>query len=110
MDDKRTAVKVQWHCGYYVGEYKWHGTERYEPDDCDTDFETEIEPDELLRCIDEGEHLQGECPNCKANNNTADDEPTIVLPNGDSFEWWQRFYYIPHIRSAVRNSLHGLQN
>ena len=34
-------IIISWHCLHYVGQSKWQNTEDFEPDECDTEFETE---------------------------------------------------------------------
>ena len=89
MDKK--DVTINWHCGYYVGEAHWHcGADwYYEPDECDTDFDTHDTLENLVETALDGANLHEECPTCGADNNTADDEPILVLWDGTELTWKQ---------------------
>ena len=53
-------IVINAYCGYFIGPMKWQGTEHYEPDECETEFEFEATQEEW----DAGEVMY-ECPNCK---------------------------------------------
>jgi hypothetical protein len=55
------TVRVEWHCGMFVGAPHWHGTEYYEPDECSTDFTTVVPKWRW----EEGD-ASAECPSCHA--------------------------------------------
>lgn len=65
-------VKLHWTCNLYIGPAKWHGTERFEPDECGHEFST-------TESIDEVEHglPSAICPKCSGTLNMFDDEPRI---------------------------------
>ena len=66
-------MKIRWHCGYYVGPMKWQGTEVYEPDECGTEFDTEVSEEEWIY----GD-ATAICPRCGAELYQDDDEPWII--------------------------------
>lgn len=66
-------VKVRWYCGYYVGEPKWQGLERYEPDECATEFDTEEDVDDWAEEI-----CEAVCPSCGAELTQPWDSPQIM--------------------------------
>ena len=68
-----SRVRVKWYCGHYTGEPKWHGTDVEEPDDCETEFETE----EQL-CEWEQNCCTATCPNCGAELTQDMDVPTVL--------------------------------
>ncbi len=70
------SVRLRWHCGYYVGAAKWQNSEDYEPDDCDTDFETEDHDRETW----EEKSCSATCPTCGAELTQKFDAPEL-LPN-----------------------------
>lgn len=72
MDD--VIITLHWHCGCYVGPCKWQNTEDYEPDDCDTDFDTE----DTLENWTEGV-CSAECPSCGAELTQEYDSPTMMV-------------------------------
>ena len=77
-------VKLHWHCGYYVGAPKWHGTERYEPDECGNEFDTIVPKDEWDEAKDnEGGKLwiTATCPACGSVLDAEYDEPNVVYVN-----------------------------
>lgn len=55
------TVKAKWYCSYYVGDYKWQSTEIYEPDECDTEFITEVSLEDWNDIW-----ASAECPKCGA--------------------------------------------
>jgi hypothetical protein len=67
-------VKVGWYCGCFIGpmEWQWQGDWEYEPDTCDTEFETE----EFLRDWKEG-CCTAICPNCGAVLYQSEDFPLM---------------------------------
>jgi hypothetical protein len=40
------SVLVNVYCGYFVGAPHWHGTEVYEPDECDWEADVRVDADE----------------------------------------------------------------
>ncbi len=73
MEDK---IKIIWHCGYFVGQSYWQNTEIYEPDECNTSFETE----DLLQNWNEGV-CNAICPNCKGELIQIYDTCTLIDEN-----------------------------
>ena len=72
--DKLKFVKVRWTCGHYVGESVWHGTEVYEPNDCNMEFETEEEIWDW-----ENESCVVKCPSCGAELTQDMDRPELIM-------------------------------
>ena len=56
-----STIKIGWYCSHYVSEPKWQTTEIFEPDTCDTVFET-IESLEDWQ----NEDCEATCPKCGA--------------------------------------------
>ena len=67
-------VKISWYCRLAVGEPKWHGTEYYEPDECENEFEEVVDADEL-----EYGCYSTICPKCGGELTQEFDEPTIEV-------------------------------
>ena len=67
------TVRVRWCCGYYVGPMKWQGTDCYEPDVCETEFETEVDKEEWEEGL-----ASATCPRCGAELHQGEDEPWLV--------------------------------
>ena len=66
-------IRVGWYCSLYVGAPYWHGTEIYEPDECDTAFETieeETDWDEKA--------CSATCPKCHQQLDQEYDEPWFI--------------------------------
>ena len=78
-DNVDLFVRLRWYCGLYVGDPKWHGTERYEPSECEHEFET-TEPREEW---EEG-LCSATCPACGGTLSMADDHATLIEPNAES--------------------------
>ncbi len=38
--DRKVTVTIKWYCPYFIGDYKWHSIEIYEPDKCETEWIT----------------------------------------------------------------------
>ncbi len=66
-------VRLRWHCGCYVGKPKWQNLEDFEPDECNTDFETEDSQENW----DEG-CCNAECPSCGAELTQKFDAPELL--------------------------------
>ena len=75
-DNVDLLVRLRWYCGLYVGDPKWHGTERYEPSECEHEFET-TEPREEW---EEG-LCSVTCPACGGTLSAADDHATLIESN-----------------------------
>jgi hypothetical protein len=67
-------MKLAWHCGHYVGEAKWQNSEDFEPDDCNTDFETDDHEQEEW----EAKMCSATCPTCGAELTQRHDAPAVV--------------------------------
>lgn len=76
MPNNADMVKVKWYCSYYVGPAHWHGTERYEPDECCTEFETVENYEEFTLKL-----CTAECPSCHSVLNQYDDDPELAEVN-----------------------------
>lgn len=66
-------LKVSWYCGRYYGPPVWHGTETFEPEECGTEFETEVDEDDW-----DTESAEAVCPKCGSVLEQADDLPELV--------------------------------
>lgn len=66
-------MKLKWYCDRFVGDYKWHGTEVYEPDDCDTEFVTEEDAEDYKENM-----CKAQCPKCGATLIQDWDEPKCI--------------------------------
>ena len=67
------VIKLAWVCQCYVGPSTWKGTEIYEPEECNTPFETE----------DIGENwntktCSASCPVCDAELTQKYDDPELL--------------------------------
>jgi hypothetical protein len=72
-----TSFRVRWYCGHYYGHPRWIG-DTYEPDDCDTTFETLVSKEEW-----DTESASVVCPKCKQQLWQKDDDPHLVIEEGD---------------------------
>lgn len=66
-------ITLHWHCSCFVGPCKWHGTEDYEPDECNTDFTAE----DTLENWDAG-YCNAICPSCGAELTQKFDSPEMT--------------------------------
>lgn len=76
FDSVETSIRLSWHCGCYVGQAKWQNLDDYEPDECDTDFETDDHDRETW----EEKSCTATCPKCGAELTQKSDDPEL-LPN-----------------------------
>lgn len=69
-----STIKLSWRCMCFVGPCKWQTLDDYEPDECDTEFETEDAREnwDAICCT-------ATCPRCKADLTQKFDEPTLIL-------------------------------
>jgi len=66
-------IRIRWYCGHYVGPMKWQGTEDYEPDECETEFDTDVDKEEW----NAGE-AEATCPHCGAKLYQSEDESWVL--------------------------------
>lgn len=72
-------MKVKAYCGYFVGPPRWHGTEVYEPDECQ--WEAEVDVDD----IDWAEgYAFMRCPRCGGDLAQSDDHFGLVQPGEET--------------------------
>ncbi len=73
MNQPDDPIRLSWHCMTYVGPAKWQTLEDYEPDECDTEFETEDvrENWDAVLC-------GATCPRCAADLTQCYDEPELI--------------------------------
>ncbi len=67
------TVSVHWFCGYYVGPFKWQNLEDYEPDECESQFETEEEKE-----LWDANLCNVECPICHNLLYQSDDHAELI--------------------------------
>ena len=72
-DNVDLFVRLRWCCGLYVGAPKWHGTERYEPLECEHEFETTEPSEEWEEGI-----CSATCHGCGRKLSMADDHATLI--------------------------------
>ena len=72
-DKPITGYRVSWYCSMFVGAPHWHGTEIYEPDECETDFETVVSKEDWNAKV-----ASVRCPSCRSLLTQNDDAPEIV--------------------------------